>query len=149
MLTIIDSLLEETKNVLHVQGKSNRTEKSYTDWIYRFLIFNKNKLISDLSKKEIAAFLNFLLKQRNISASTHNQALQAILYLYKNVLSIPLVNCSSLRLQKEKKQLNILSKREIHCVLQQLQGEQWLMVSLLYSCGLKVGGMCIVKNKKY
>ncbi|UKJ09262.1 integron integrase [Solitalea lacus] len=132
------SLLEEVRQILKLQRKSYRTEQSYSDWIYRFIVFHEQIPPSELREKEIGLFLHFLAKERNASVATQNQALQAILFLYKHVLRIELKNASLLRTRNPQRLPEVLSRNEIGSILKQLKGEVWLMTALLYGCGLRL-----------
>ncbi len=88
--------------------------------------------------KEIAEFLSNLAIERKVSASTQNQALNALVFLYKNVLKIPLDNFDFKRARIGKRLPVVLSRDETHKVISNLQGESHLMASILYGCGLRL-----------
>ncbi|SMO82183.1 tyrosine-type recombinase/integrase [Solitalea koreensis] len=131
-------LLDETKRVLLLQQKSLRTQQSYSDWIYRFLIFNKKHSPDEFNEKGISMFLDFLSKERHLSAATCNLALQAILFLYRNVLHQSVENKTTLRMQKQLTLPETLTRNEINLILNHLKEETRMMVSLLYGCGLNL-----------
>ena len=76
-------LLDIVRNEIRTKHYSRKTEESYISWIKRFVIFNNKKHPIDMGKEEIQKFLSYLAVERHISASTQNQALSAILYLYR------------------------------------------------------------------
>ncbi|MHB8339461.1 MAG: phage integrase N-terminal SAM-like domain-containing protein, partial [Ignavibacteriaceae bacterium] len=79
-------LLDRVSIDLRIKHYSRKTEESYTSWIKRFILFNNKKHPNEMGKDEIQKFVNYLAIEKHVSASTQNQALQGILYLYKNVL---------------------------------------------------------------
>lgn len=83
-------LLEQVRAAIRVHGYSRRTEKAYVGWIRRFVRFQAVRHPRELGEAEVSAFLSYLAVERNVSASTQNQALSAILFLYRKVLKIEL-----------------------------------------------------------
>ncbi len=79
-------LLDDVRNVLRVKHYSIRTEEAYTQWIKRFIYFHNKKHPADMGEAEISAFLTHLAVKNNVTSSTQNQALSALLFLYKQVL---------------------------------------------------------------
>lgn len=93
---------------------------------------------SDMHKREVVAYLNWLANERNVAASTQNQALCAIVFLYKHILDIPLGDLENLKRAKESNHLPVvLSHREVKRILKHMDGEPKLMVELLYGSGLR------------
>ena len=135
MSTII---LDETRKMLRLQQKSSRTEQAYQDWIYRFNIFHHKIAPSQFTEKEIDAFLHFLAEERKVSVATQKQAFQAILFLYRHVLDMPLPKKSFLQVYKKPPLPETLTRSEIKAVLNELKGEILLMASVLYGCGLRL-----------
>ncbi len=129
---------DKAKSIIQAQNKSKRTEQAYMDWIYRFLVYHHKTLSSRLNKKHLLSFLTFLTHECKVAAATRNQALQAILFLYKQVLKIRLTGVSPLRLHKTKTLPPVLCRSDIHIILKQLKGDALLMTSLLYGCGLRL-----------
>ena len=82
-------LLDEVRNIIRIKHYSYSTEKTYIDWIYRFIIYHNKQHPKDLDENDISDFLSYLANQRKVSASTQNQALNAIIFLYKDVLKLP------------------------------------------------------------
>ena len=89
-------LLDQVRQVIRVKHYSLRTEESYINWIKRFIFFHNKKHPIEMGEKEIGEFITHLAKNEKISASTQNQALCAIVFLYKNVMKKELENTSSI-----------------------------------------------------
>ena len=115
---------------------SPQTQKSYTDWIYRFLFFYNNYAPECFGEQEIVEFITFLEKDRNLATSTKNQALTAIHFFYREVLKIPYANSKFNYSNIGHQEPTVLTHEEIRKILSRLRGEKWVMTSLLYGCGL-------------
>jgi Phage integrase, N-terminal SAM-like domain len=83
-------LLDQVRELIRIRHYSIRTEQAYVQWIRRFIVFHGKRHPSDMGAPEVAAFLSYLAIQRNVAASTQNQALNALLFLYRDVLKINL-----------------------------------------------------------
>lgn len=83
-------LLDQVREVIRLRHYSIRTEQAYVQWIRRFIVFHGKKHPRDMGSAEVTAFLSDLAVRRNVSASTQTQALNAILFLYRDVLKVPL-----------------------------------------------------------
>src|SRR5690606_34181075 len=115
------------------------TEHAYTHWIRRFILFHGKRHPREMGAPEVEAFLSDLAVQRNVAASTQNQALAAILFLYRDVLSIELPWLQDVVRAKRPARLPVvLTRREVEAVLARLDGRDWLMASLLYGAGLRL-----------
>ena len=135
------TLLEEMKEVLRRQGYAYATEKSYCDWVSRFIRFHKIKSrvsMLDDPEKNVEAFLTHLAVDKNVAPSTQNQALNALVFLYGKVLERPLENVSATRSRKEPRIPVVLSKDEVKQVLTLLDGTAGLIVKALYAGGLRI-----------
>jgi integron integrase len=132
-------LLDRVREAIRLRHYSRRTEESYVAWIRRFIVFHGKRHPSELGGEEIGQYLVHLAVQRNVSASTQNQALSALLFLYRHVLGsepgpiehVPHAH-TPLRVPV------VLSTDEVRAVLNQLTGVSWLIVSLLYGAGLRL-----------
>lgn len=82
--------LDQVREVIRRSQFSYSTEKTYISWIYRFIIYHRKKYPGEMGGKEVAQFLTYLAVERKVSASTQNQALNALAFLYRSVLKIPL-----------------------------------------------------------
>lgn len=132
-------LLEQVVAKLRVKHYSMRTEKAYVDWIKRYIWHHGKRHPKDMGAVEVEAFLTHLAVERNVSASTQNQAKSAILYLYKEVLGIDLPWLDNVTQAKAPKRLPVvLTQAEVQAVLSRLDGTMWLIASLLYGSGLRI-----------
>ena len=129
-------LLRQRIRVLHY---SIRTEQAYVDWARRFILFHGKRHPRDMGAPEVMAFLTHLAVERNVAASTQNQAKAAILFLYKEVLQQDLPWLDEVVSAKKARRLPVvLTQREVRELLLQLQGTQWLVASLLYGTGMRI-----------
>ncbi|UCF07116.1 MAG: integron integrase [bacterium] len=118
---------------------SRRTEEAYISWIRRYIRFNGIRHPREMGEKEVSSFLSFLAVKRKVSASTQNQALSALLFLYRDVLGIKLEWLDSLMRAKKPKRLpEVLAKSEVRSVLKHLDGVPWIVVMLLSGAGLRL-----------
>lgn len=132
-------LLEQVIARMRVKHYSLRTEKSYVDWIKRYIWHHGKRHPKDLGAAEVEAFLSHLAVTRNVSASTQNQAKSALLFLYKEVLGVQLPWLDNVTQAKVPKRLPVvLTKDEVQALLNRLDGTMWLLVSLLYGSGLRL-----------
>ncbi len=133
------TLLERVRDVIRVRHYSIRTEQAYLDWIRRFVRFHGRRHPRDMGKAEVEAFLSHLAVNRNVAASTQNQALSALLFLYRDVLEIELPWLENVSRAKKPKRLPVvLTRKEVDQVLARLDGIRWLMAGLLYGSGLRL-----------
>lgn len=133
-------LLEQVKDKIRLKQYSINTEKTYVHWIYRYIIFHNKKHPKDMGKAEIEAFLTALAKQ-NVAATTQNQAFNAILFLYNEVLDISMkdANIQALRAKQRERIPVVLSRKEVQQILEQITNPTHrLCISLLYGCGLRL-----------
>jgi integron integrase len=113
--------------------------QSYIHWIKRYIYFHKKRHPAEMREKEVSAFLTHLAVARKVSASTQNQALSALLFLYGEVLGIKLDWMDKIVRAKHTKRLPVvLTQGEVKLALSCLEGTRWLMASLLYGCGLRL-----------
>jgi integron integrase len=132
-------LLEQVVDSLRVKHYSLRTEKTYVDWIKRFIWFHGKRHPKEMGAPEVEAFLSHLAVERSVSASTQNQAKSALLFLYKEVLGIQLPWLDNVTQAKAPKRLpTVLTREEVQSVLARLDGTVWLIASLLYGSGMRI-----------
>ena len=132
-------LLEQVRLAIGRRHYSPRTEEAYVHWIKRFIYFSDKRHPKDLGAAEVTAFLNHLSGERNVAASTQNQALSALLFLYKEVLGEALPWLDGLdRARRPARMPSVLSRAEMQRLLSHLEGARWLMASLLYGAGLRL-----------
>ena len=132
-------LIHEVKQSLRRQHCSLRTEKAYISWIVRYCRFHNLKHPLEMGQEEISAFLDHLASDRKVAASTQNQALCALLFLYKNVLGLEMeANSNYLRAKRPKILPTVISIQEVRLVLNRLPQPYSLLCGLLYGCGLRL-----------
>jgi integrase len=132
-------LLGQVRELIRIRHYSIRTEQAYVQWIRRFILFHGKRHPRDMGGEELTAFLSHLASQRNVAASTQNQALNAILFLYRDVLKIKLPWLGDVQRAKKPQRLPVvLTRQEVRAVLAQLEGTTWLMAALIYGAGLRL-----------
>ena len=132
-------LFEQVRRRMRLKHYSYRTEQTYIQWIRRFILANNKKHPREMGRLEVEHFLSHLASDLKVSASTQNQALSAILFLYREVLTIKLPWLENVVRAKPSKHLPVvLSKAEVHAILQRIDGRNWLMASLLYGTGMRL-----------
>jgi integron integrase len=133
-------LLDQVRTVLRRQHYAIRTEETYVQWIIRFIKFHNIRHPQEMDTPEIEAFLNHLAVEQQVAASTQNQALSAILFLYKQVLHKPLsAKIDALRAKTSQRLPTVLSQSEIRALLNALPvGTPQLIARLLYGTGLRL-----------
>jgi site-specific recombinase XerD len=118
---------------------SQLTEKAYVGWIRRYILFHGGRQPVDLGANEVRQFLSHLASTSKVSATTQNQALSALLFLYRKVLAIDLPWIDDVVRAKKPARLPIvLSANEVRALLNELSGVHWLVASLLYGSGLRL-----------
>jgi integron integrase len=132
-------LLDQVRDVLRRKHYSIRTEQSCIDWIKRFIIYHHKRHPSDMAEEEVAQFLTHLARDLNVAPSTQNQALSALLFLYKQVLKHEIGWLEKVeRAKKPPKLPVVLSRAEVKRVFAHLHGTPKLMAGLLYGSGLRL-----------
>src|SRR5436190_6578080 len=125
-------LLDQVRAAISRKHYSLRTEEAYVHWIKRFIYFSGKRHPKELGAAEVTTFLNHLSRERDVAAATQNQALSALLFLYKEVLALPLPWLEGLDRAKRPARLpNVLTRQEAQRLLANLHGARWLMASLL------------------
>ena len=128
-------LLDQMREKLRVRHYAWRTEQAYLMWIVRFLKFHRDqnggrwRHPRELGKAEIEQFLTSLAIKSRVAASTQNQALAAILFLYRNVLDIELPDIESTRARKQKRLPVVLSQEEVRVILDLVEGEIYRLMT--------------------
>jgi integron integrase len=132
-------LLNQLRYAIRAKHYSIRTEQAYVNWVHRFIRFHRKKHPLNMGEPEISAYLNYLAVNRKVSASTQNQALSAILFLYNQVLKKDIDQLDDVIRAKRSQKLPVVFNRlEIKNLLMQLDGVKWLMATLLYGAGLRL-----------
>jgi integron integrase len=132
-------LIDEVRDAIRVRHYSIRTEHTYVDWVYRYIIFHNKRNPAEMGAAEIGRFLTHLASDLNVAASTQNQALNALVFLYKHVLKIELKSIDDVvRAKKPARLPVVLSAEETADLLAQMQGTRRLMAELLYGTGMRI-----------
>lgn len=133
-------LLDQLRDQIRLKHYSSRTEDSYVHWVRQYILFQDKHHPKDMGMPEVNQFLTHLAVEKNVAASTQNQALSAIIFLYKYVLQMPLEQdqLSAVRANKPKRLPTVLSKQEALTVIDDLDGTNQLVTKLLYGSGLRV-----------
>jgi site-specific recombinase XerD len=132
-------LLDRVRQAIRTRHYSNKTEKAYVHWIKRYIFFHDKRHPLEMAEPEIAQFLSNLATEGRLSASTQNQAFNAILFLYTEVLSkkIGLID-GVVRAKRPQRLPVVLTKDEVKRVLDRMSGAPHLMGLLLYGAGLRL-----------
>ena len=132
-------LLDQVRERIRRLGYSSRTEEAYVGWARRFILANGVRHPRELGAPEVERFLTELAVQGHVSASTQNQALAALLFLYRQVLGIELAWVGEITRAKKPKRLPlVLSRDEVMALLDEMNGVTWLAAALLYGAGLRL-----------
>ncbi|NWF61587.1 MAG: integron integrase [Fischerella sp.] len=132
-------LMEQVQDAIRLKHYSYKTEKSYIGWIRRYIFFHNKRHPKDMGSAEIEAFLTDLAVNQKVAASTQNQALNAILFLYKEVLKQDLdLKVDAVRAKRSKYLPTVLTKDEVFAIIKQMSGVHQLLIKLLYGTGLRL-----------
>jgi integron integrase len=132
-------LLHQVRDAIRLKHYSIRTEQSYVTWIKRYIFFHGKRHPNEMGAAEIEVFLTHLAVQQQVASSTQNQALSALLFLYRDVLKTPLGRpIDAMRARKSKRLPTVLTKDEALQVMGVLSGGHELMAKLLYGSGLRL-----------
>jgi integrase len=132
-------LLDRVRDVIRRKHYSFRTEQIYTDWIRRFILFHGKRHPSEMAETEVTQFLTHLAREGKVAASTQNQALSALLFLYKEVLKQEIGWLDQVERAKRPTRLPVvLTRDEVQRLFQHLHGSHRLMAGLLYGSGLRL-----------
>ncbi len=132
-------LLDQLRDAIRLKHYSYSTEKTYLHWVRRYILYHNKRHPAEMGIAEIEAFLTHLAKDEHVSASTQNQALNALLFLYRNVLQVELPGpLHALRAKRSEHLPTVLSKDEVARVFAGMQGLHQVMAKLLYGCGLRL-----------
>lgn len=142
------SLLEQVRRRVRAKHLSRRTEQAYTHWIKRYILFHQKRHPSDMAAAEVEAFLSWLATDREVSASTQNQALAALLFLYKEVLGLTLPWLDKITRAKPRvRRPVVLSHQEVSALLTHMHGVTGLMARLIYGTGMRLMECCQLRIK--
>jgi integron integrase len=139
METKPQKLLDQVRETIRTKHYSYRTEQTYVEWIKRFILFHKKRHPKDMGVDEVQAYITHLANERRVAASTQNQALSAILFLYKYVLQKEIVFPSDIiRAAKPERLPTVLSHAEAMSAINSMSGVPQLIAKLLYGSGLRI-----------
>lgn len=132
-------LLDQVSDAIRIKHYSFRTEKTYVEWIKRFILFHNKRHPKEMGADEIQAFIAHLATERTVSASTQNQALSAVMFLYRHVLKKDVdIPSDSFRAQKSKTLPVVLTQQEALAVIKNMTGVAQLMTKILYGSGIRL-----------
>jgi integron integrase len=138
-MALMSQLLNQVRDLIRLRHYSLRTEEAYSRWIKEYILFHHKRHPGQMGEHEVSEFLSYLAVQRRVAASTQNQALSAILFLYRDVLKQPLDWLEKVERAKKPSRLPVVfTREEVRAILAQLDRSKWLMASLLYGSGLRL-----------
>ena len=141
-------LLDQVRQAIRTRHYSHMTEKAYVGWIKRFIFFHNKRHPAEMGEAEIGRFLSSLATESHVSASTQNQALNALLFLYQEILHLKIGYIDGvIRAQRPKRLPVVLTKDEVRKILGGLNGTSWIMTMLLYGAGLRLMECCRLRVK--
>ncbi|WP_205601929.1 phage integrase N-terminal SAM-like domain-containing protein, partial [Enterobacter hormaechei] len=130
--------IESMRTELRTKHYSYATEKSYLHWVRTFIRFNDYKHPKDMGNSEIERFLNHLAVNRQVSAATQNQALCAIIFMYRNVIKREINDLAYSFTKRQKTIPTVLSTQEAMLIISNLSGKYRIIASLLFGAGLRI-----------
>ena len=139
--------LNQIRDVIRTKRYSRRTEKSYLYWVKSFIIFNDKKHPNDMGSFEIDRFLTHLAVNRGVTAATQNQALCAIIFMYKHIIRREIKGLSFSYAKTSRNIPCVLSPLEVAAIISQLKKPYKLIVSILYGAGLRLNEALRLRTK--
>ena len=134
-----EEIITRLRRVLRTRHYTIRTENTYTNWVRRYLRFHNEANPRELGREALSQFLSHLAVKGNVAAATQNQALNALLFLYREILNIDVGWLENIdRARKPAKLPTVLTQDEVSRVLEQLHGPNYLMCAILYGGGLRL-----------
>lgn len=143
-------IIDRLRAKIQLKHYSLATEKSYVGWARRYIAFHSERISAGSAltgAAEVEAFLSWLARQKRVSASTQNQAFNALLFLYREVLDIDLGTIDALRAKRTRRIPVVWSRAEVLAVLDQLAEAPWLMASIMYGAGLRLSEVLALRIK--
>ena len=133
-------LLDRYREALRNRHYSHRTEETYVSWVRQFILFHNKRHPGEMGATEINAFITYLVNEKGVAASTQNQAISSVLFLYRHVLNIQLDEATliPIRPTKPKRIPTVLSRGEAKSILAKMEGVYSLMAQLMYGSGLRL-----------
>jgi len=131
-------LLDQVREAMRFKHYAYRTEETYVQWIRRYILFHDKRHPKDMGRPEIEAFLTDLAVNQQVAASTQNQALSAVLFLYHQILGLEIAGINAVRANQPRNLPVVLTKTEALAVIQTIDGPHQLVAKLLYGSGLRL-----------
>lgn len=146
--TTAPKLLDQVRDKIRVKHYSIRTETQYIHWIKRFILYHNKRHPREMGAQEVESFLTHLATAGGVSAATQNQALSALLFLYREILAVDLPWLDNVvRAKKPQRLPVVLSKNEVGKILARMDGTYALMAQLLYGTGMRLMECCRLRVK--
>lgn len=130
--------LDEVRRSIRTRGFSYRTETTYVDWIRRFLLFARPDSRNDLASLQISSYLEYLAVERRVSPATQSQALNALIYLFREVLKQEISDLNYARPERRRSLPVVLSREEVRRLIAAVEHDYQLPIKLLYGSGLRL-----------
>lgn len=130
--------IQQVRTELRTRHYALTTEKTYLYWIRHFILYSNKCHPKDLGNLEIERFLNYLAADRRVAAATQNQALCALVFMYRHVIRRQIENLNYSFARRPRTIPTVLSAEEVAAVLHHLHGKYWLITALLYGCGFRI-----------
>jgi integron integrase len=140
-------LLDQVRDAIRVKHYSYSTEKTYVYWIHRFILFHNKRHPREMGTPELTQFLTHLAVSEQVSAATQNQAMSAVLFLYRTVLQQELLGIDAVRAKRSRYLPTVLTPDEVHQVIGQSYGVPKLVMQLLYGSGLRLSEVLQLRVK--
>jgi integron integrase len=134
----MSQFIEEIREIMRTKRYSIKTEKAYVNWIKSYIRFHEYKHPKDMAEEEVSLYLNYLANRKKVSASTQNQALCGLVFLYRHVLKSELTDLKFGYSKQAKRLPTVMSAPEVLKILQNLTGIHHLIASILYGAGLRI-----------
>lgn len=138
-----DVLLDTLRKVIALKHYSKATERAYCGYVSEYIDFRQKRQSQEQGAKAIEEYLTHLAVDRHVAASTQNVAFNALLFFYRLVLNVEPGEINASRAKKPQTLPVVCTREEVHAILDQLKGDVWLVVALLYGCGLRNGVDCL------
>ena len=130
--------LDQVRDAIRLKHYPYRTEETYVLWIRQYILFHNKRHPVEMGRIEVEAFLTHLAVEKKVAVSTQNQALSAILFLYRHILKIELIDIDAVRARQSRNLPTVLIPQEVRTVIAQMNGTHRLLVQLLYGTGMRM-----------
>lgn len=136
-------LLDKLSKVIRLKHYSKATEQAYSGYVSDFIDFRAKRQLQSHGAQAIEEYLTYLAVEKRVAASTQNVAFNALLFFYRRVLGIEPGDINATRAKKPQRVPVVCTREEVAAILDQLKGDVWLVVALLYGCGLRAEVDCL------